>query len=97
MSTRHGDDGDAGWLERSLKDAAAEVATWPQWKKDAMRVISDPAVRPTEAGHGIETTLRVLLVLSPARRVAFFDALRAVYCLSCGQQLRGSCHCTNDE
>lgn len=35
------------WLERSLRSASAEVATWPEWKKKAMRVLPDP---PTDAG-----------------------------------------------
>lgn len=30
------------WLLDSLKSARAEVATWPEWKKKAMRVLPDP-------------------------------------------------------
>jgi hypothetical protein len=26
-----------GWLKRQLDNAAAEVATWPQWKRDMIR------------------------------------------------------------
>ena len=91
MSERAEKDGDEGWLERSLKSAAAEVAAW--------RVISDPAVRPTEAGHGIETTLRVLYAMTLDERVRVFDALRGAFCLHCGgdRRFRACCHCENDE
>lgn len=33
---------DDNWLERSLRSAQAEVASWPEWKKKAMRVLPEP-------------------------------------------------------
>ncbi len=30
-----------GWLARSLRSAREEVAKWPQWKREAMRVLPD--------------------------------------------------------
>ncbi len=33
---------DNRWLIRSLTAARAEVARWPEWKKEAMRVLPDP-------------------------------------------------------
>lgn len=46
-----------GWLERSLASARAEVATWPAWKKRAMRVL--PEVQEDEmTKEGAEDLLR---------------------------------------
>lgn len=28
---------DPGWLPRTLDAAETEIATWPEWKRDAMR------------------------------------------------------------
>lgn len=42
-------EGNKNWLERSLRNASAEVATWPEWMKKAMRV-SDP---PLLEGKGL--------------------------------------------
>lgn len=39
MTTR---DESEGWLVRSLRDARAKVAAWPEWKKEAMRVLPEP-------------------------------------------------------
>src|SRR5690606_11252294 len=36
------DERSGNWLERSLRSASAEVATWPEWKKKAMRVLDLP-------------------------------------------------------
>lgn len=48
------DERNENWLERSLRSASAEVATWPEWKKKAMRVPPDPAPQqrsgPVESG-----------------------------------------------
>lgn len=35
----------------------------------------------------------VLDALGPALRAKFFEGLRALYCLSCGDQLRGRTRC----
>lgn len=59
---------DPNWLWDSLKSAAAEVATWPDWKKRAFRVIGAPPA----AARWDATTLRV-----DVRRLTFeIDALR---------------------
>jgi hypothetical protein len=79
----------ADWLKRSLASARAEVATWPEWKKRAMRVISDTA-RPTEVAHGVESTMRVLLVLPPAERVELINTLLGAFCRYCGHETKSA-------
>lgn len=36
-----------GWLQRSLKSAREQVASWPEWKKKAMRVYPKPNRTPS--------------------------------------------------
>ncbi len=38
------------WLMWSLRDARAKVAQWPDWKKEAMRVLPDSP--PESENHG---------------------------------------------
>lgn len=35
-------DDERKWLDASLRQASASVAAWPEWKKQAMRVIPAP-------------------------------------------------------
>lgn len=35
--------------------------------------------------------------LSDDERVAFIGELRMQFCLACGRELEGTCHCENDE
>ncbi len=46
MTTR---DESESWLVWSLRDAREKVAAWPDWKKEAMRVLPEPK---SEAADG---------------------------------------------
>ena len=54
------DERNENWLERSLRTARAEVATWPEWKKKAMRVVPypPPQERPRRDESGPTTSPR---------------------------------------
>lgn len=45
MTTR---DDNENWLVWSLRDARERVAAWPEWKKEAMRVLPEP--KPEASG-----------------------------------------------